>query len=726
MTRPSPAIGLAPLVVSLAPLAVLLAAAPTLAEPPRYPETPVQEATDEYFGESIRDPYRWLEDAESPAVRAWEDAQAALTESLLGRFPERAAVRAELERYWSSHVAESPEVHGDRYFYRRRDGLKNQPLLYLRVGSMQARERVVLDPNGFREDGTAALDWFHPSPDGRLLAYGVSEAGDEISTLYLLDVDSGKLLADRIRTGRACALAWDPDHNGFLYTRYPEPGSVPKGDENYFRRVYHHRLGTDPKDDPLVAGEGRPREEWVDVSLAQGGQYVLMTRSLDWAKNDLLLRRAGESAWREAAVGLDGQTTGDVSGEILVLRTNVGAPRGRVVRAPVATPGPEHWREIVPESEGVLQEMVVAGDRIVLHSMVDACSQVEVFDLDGKRLALAPLPTLGTVRDVGRGRDGKEVFFHFESFVFPDMVARWDLGKRLETIEQAKVDLDLSAFETKQLWYESKDGTRVPLFVAHRKGIPLDGSHAALLSGYGGFDISKTPVYQRNRLVWLSRGGIYAEACLRGGGEFGRAWHEAGRLERKQNVFDDFQAAAEALIRRGYTTPSRLAIDGRSNGGLLTGACLVQRPDLYRAVVVGVPLLDMLRYHLFSIARLWIPEYGSSEDPEQYRFLKAYSPYQNARQDVDYPAVLLHTGEADSRVDPMHARKMTALLQASTTSDRPILFRIERRGGHGQGKPLTKSLDENADIYTFLLWQTGFLAEPGATAPARSSSVGAR
>ncbi len=699
---------------------------PALAERPAYPATPRHDVVDEYGAERVVDPYRWLEDSADPAVRAWEESQSAFTKSLLGRFPEREQIRQELERYWSSHVAESPRVHGDRHFYRRRDGIKDQPLLYVRIGDMTAEERVVLDPNLLKEDGSAALDWFHASQDGRLLAYGVSEAGDEISTLYLLDVDSGELLADRIRTGRAAAVAWDPDGRGFLYTRYPEPGTVPKGDENYFRRVYHHRLGADPKSDPLVAGEGRPREEWAAVSLSQDGDFVFLSRSLDWAKQDLFVRAAGETAWRPAADGLDGQTSGDVHDTTLVLRTNVGAPRYRIVRAPVAAPGPERWTEVVPEGDGVIRDMVLAGDRIVLHRMVDAHSRVEAYDLSGRRVAEAPLPALGTVRDLERGRDGREVFFRFESFVFPEIVARWDFGDRLETIEQAHVDFDFASFETKQLWVRSKDGTRVPLFVVHRKGLALDGSHATLLHGYGGFDIAETPQFQRNRLVWLSRGGVYAHACLRGGGEFGRAWHEAGRLERKQNVFDDFIACAEELVRLGYTRPERLAIDGRSNGGLLTGACLTQRPDLYQAAIVGVPLLDMLRYHRYSIARLWIPEYGSAENASQFAFLRAYSPYHNVRPGTDYPAVLLHTGEADSRVDPLHARKMTALLQSTTTGDRPILFRIDRRAGHGQGKPLTQSIEENADIYAFLLWQTGLLVEPGTGAGRSAPSPAGR
>jgi len=586
---------------------------------------------------------------------------------------------------------------------------------------MSGSERVVLDPNELRADGTAAIDWYFPSPDGRLLAYGISESGSEISTLYVLDVDSGKHLPDTIWTGRGASVVWQPDGSAFSYTRYPAPGTVPKADENYYRKAYHHVLGTDPARDPLVAGEGRPKEEWLALIASKEDRFLFQYRSLDWSQNDLFVRPIAGGEWTPVAVGLDGRTEGDAIGDQVVLLTGVGAPRYRVVAAPVATPGPEHWRVVVPEGEGVIRHLVLAGGLVVVHRMTNAHSAVEAWTLEGTRVAVAPLPALGTVSDLRAGQ-GAEVYFAFESYVFPEVVARWDLGNGFEVVERPEIDFAFDDYETEQVWFASKDGTRIPMFVVHRKGLAKDGTHAALLHGYGGFNIAKTPTFQRDRLVWLARGGVYAEACLRGGGEFGRAWHQAGRLENKQNVFDDFVAAGEALIRFGYASPNRLAIDGRSNGGLLTGACLTQRPDLYRAVVVGVPLLDMLRYQDFQIARLWIPEYGSSENEGQFAFLRAYSPYHNVRAGVPYPATLLHTGDTDSRVDPMHARKMTALLQSASGGDGPILLRVDRSAGHGQGKPITKKLEESADVYTFLLWQTGLLRVPSASSSRTSSA----
>jgi prolyl oligopeptidase len=616
-------------------------------------------------------------------------------------------------------VATPPTICGRRYFYERREGLKNQPYVYLRQGSMKAPERVILDPNVFSEDGTVAVDWSYPSPDGSLYLYGRSSSGTEKSTLHILDVATGRDLPDVIPDTRAASVAWLRDGSAFYYVRHPAAGSVPEGDDAFFRRVYFHRLGTDPKDDTLVAGEGRPKEEWTDVSASSDWRYVFLTRSIDWAKNDLFVRPLdGGKDFTPVAVGLDGQVQGDTYRGTLFLRTNVDAPRYRIVKAPIERPGRESWVDVVPEGEGVIENFGLAGDRLVVQVLENAHSRLLVYDLAGKLLAEVKLPTLGTVSRLSTDPGRREAFFQFTSYVYPTAVLRLDAATgALETVEQLDPGVDLSGFTTEQVWFQSKDGTRVPMFVVRRGGGALDGKSAALLSGYGGFEISETPSFARSIVPWLEGGGVYAEANLRGGGEFGRTWHEAGRLERKQNVFDDMIAAAECLVREGYTSRQRLAIEGGSNGGLLTGACVVQRPDLFRAAVVAVPLLDMLRYQRYSIARLWIPEYGSADDPAPFPFLYAYSPYHHVVAGTDYPAVLLRTAESDSRVEPIHAMKMAARLQAATSGTRPILLRVETKAGHGQGKPVSKQIDEALDTLTFLMWQTGMIPQPAGEKP---------
>ncbi len=686
------------------------------AERPSYPPTPVHEVTDDYHGVKVTDPYRWLEEESSPEVKGWVAAQNALTHTLLDRFPERVALRAQIERLWGANVATSPTIRGTRYFYSRREGLKNQPFVYVRDGGMKAKERVILDPNQFSADGTVAVDWAFPSPDGALYLYGRSSSGSEMSTLHVLDVATGSELPDTIPDTRGASVAWAKDGRAFYYVRHPAAGSVPKGDEYYYQRVYFHRLGADPKDDLLIAGDGRSKEEWVGVAASSDWRYVFLSRSLDWAKNDLFLRPLdGGKDFVPVAVGLDGQVGGDTHGDTLYLRTNVGAPRYRIVRAPVARPGPESWVDVIPEGAGVIEDFGLAGDRLVVQVLENAHSRLFLYDLGGRRLAEVALPALGTVSGLSTDPDRREAFFQFSSYAYPTAVLRLDADTgALERVEQLDPGVDLGDLVTEQVWFASKDGTRVPMFVVHKRGLAKDGSSPALLTGYGGFEISERPVFTRSFVPWLERGGVCAVANLRGGGEFGRAWHEAGRLANKQNVFDDFIAAAECLVRDGYTRPARLAIEGASNGGLLTGACVVQRPDLFQAAVVGLPLLDMLRYHKYSIARLWIPEYGSADDPAQFPFLYAYSPYHHVTAGTDYPAVLLRTADSDSRVEPIHAMKMTARLQAATTGTRPILLRRETKAGHGHGKPVSKQIDETLDVMTFLMWQTGMLPDPAA------------
>ena len=696
----------------IASAAVLLSGtAPAFAADARpvYPQTRVQEVVDDYFGTKVTDPYRWLEDETQPEVKAWVAAQNALTRSYLDRVPERAQLRDRLETLYKATVASAPRVRGETFFYTRRPDGKNQPILYVSHGKMKAGERSLVDPNTWSADGTVAMDWNSPSPDGALFAYGRSSSGTEKTTLHIVDVKTGSELPDQIPNTRAAALAWRKDGAGFYYERYPEPGSVPAGDENYYRHIYYHKIGDDPAKDAQIYGKDRPKEDWEEVYASHDFAYVFLTRSLDWAKNDLFVRKLdGGAEFTPISVNGDGQVSGDVMGDRVILRTDIGAPHYRIVAAPIGEPGQEHWKDLIPESDAVIENFEIAGDRILVQTLENAHSRLWIYDANGKRLSEVALPALGTVTDLAAHPNGGEAYFSFDSFAYPLAVFRLDVhAGSLDKVEQLDPGTDLSGFETEQVWYPSKDGTKIPMFIVHKKGLAKDGANRVVLTGYGGFEISQVPHFSRNIVPWLEGGGVFASANLRGGGEFGRAWHEAGRLEKKQNVFDDFIAAGEYLVREGYTSKEHLGILGGSNGGLLTGACTVQRPDLFRASVVAVPLLDMLRYEKFSIARLWIPEYGTAEDPKQFPFLYAYSPYQHVTQGTAYPAVLLTTAESDSRVAPIHAMKMAARMQAATSSDRPILLRVEAKAGHGQGRPVSKTIEDVADTYAFLLWQTG-------------------
>lgn len=659
-------------------------------------------------GRAIVDPYRWLEDDGSPTTRAWVDAQNAYTRNVLDRLPERERVRRRLEVVLTIGTLEAPVRRGGRAFFTRRAGHENQPRLYVRDA---AGERVLLDPNTASAAGTVALDWWYPSPDGRLIAFGYSDHGDEESTLYVLDVDRVTLLAERIPRTRFCSLAWLPDASGFYYTRHPRPGEVPPGEERYHRKIFLHHLGADPAGDPLIFGEGMPAEAMPAVRLSPDGRWLVVTVRQGWVRAEVYARdlAAPDAGFTTIVEGEDALFDGEVYQDTLYLHTNLGAPRYRVLAVNLAAPDRAAWREIIAQpNEAIIEQIVVVGGRLMVQSLERATSRLAVYALDGRRLRSIDLPGLGTVTGLNGEPDAGEAFFGFESFTVPPTVFRHDLASGV-TERWGAVDAPIGtgAVQTEQVWYRSKDGTPVSMFIVSRSGTARDGQRPTLLTGYGGFNISRTPTFNRAFYFWLEQGGVFALPNLRGGGEYGESWHRAGMRERKQHVFDDFSAAAEYLIAEGYTSPWRLAILGGSNGGLLVGAALTQRPDLFQAVVCRVPLLDMLRYHRFLIARLWIPEYGSADDPEQFAYLHAYSPYHHVDDGAAYSAVLLTTANSDSRVAPLHARKMAARLQAANGSGRPVLLRVETEAGHGAGKPVAKQIAEETDIWTFICHQLG-------------------
>jgi len=694
------------------------------------PQTEIKPVAEMFHGTRIVDNYRWLEDGNRPETQKWVEEEMAYTRSLLDPLAGREAIRKRLTELLSIGDVGAPQMAGKHYFYTRREGMQNQPVLYVRDG-LDGQDRVLVDANQLAADGTVALDWWQPSDNGRYVAYGTSPSGSEKSTLHIIETRNGTILPDTIDRTSAASIAWEHDNRGFYYTRYPKKGDVPPGQEEYNRHVFYHELGTDPDTDDKIFGEGRDPEDWPNVDLSDDARWLLISVEQGFTKTELfLMDLKNETPPTRVTTGRNFLYRGEVYAGKLYIMTNEDAPRYRVFVTDAGDYDREHWKEIIPQTDAILDSVFVAGGKLFAQYEQNASSQLKLFDLDGKKLADLALPAIGTVFATGGRWDRNEVFYGFQSFTVPPSIYRVDL-KPVQFVSSKnsydvianpalwmKVDspsIDPSAYEVKQEWFQSKDGTRVPMFVVSKKSLlnekEKNGRNPALLTGYGGFNVSMTPAFSPAAYLWLEHGGVYAVANLRGGAEFGEDWHRGGMLEKKQNVFDDMIAASEHLISEKYTDKNHLAIRGGSNGGLLMGAMITQRPDLFRAVVCQVPLLDMLRYQNFQIARLWIPEYGSAENADQFKWLYAYSPYQHVKAGAEYPAILFMTGDTDTRVDPMHARKMTALMQAEAKNGasrtRPILLRVDMKAGHGQGKPVTKQIDELTDIYSFLFWQVG-------------------
>jgi len=679
--------------------------------PPTAAEKPI---VDMFHGTKVLDNYRWLEDGKSPETQKWVEREMAYTRGILDPLPGRAAINQRLTDLLSIGSVTAPIIAGRHYFYTKREGMQNQPVLYVRDG-VNGPDRVLVDANKLAADGTIALDWYYPSDNGKYVAYGTSPSGSEVSTLHVIETKTGTLLPDTIERTRAASVAWKLDNSGFYYTRYPKKGDVPAGQEMYNRHVFYHELSNDPEnDDQPVFGQGRDAEDWPSVSLSNDGHWLLITVQQGWTKTELFLMnvKAGKPPTR-ITTGKDFLYNGEVYNDKLFITTNEDAPRYRVFVADVGNYDRESWKELIPQTDAVLQGTGVFGGKLFAQYEQNASSRLKLFDLDGKKLNDLPLPAIGTVYGSGGRWDRDEIFYGFQSFTFAPSIFRYDLKDGSSSL-WTHVDapsIDPSAYEVKQEWFNSKDGTRVPMFVVHKKGIAKNGHTPTLLTAYGGFNLSLSPSFNRPAYLWMEHGGIYAVANLRGGAEFGEDWHRAGMLEKKQNVFDDMIAAAEHLIAEKYSDKNHLAIQGGSNGGLLMGAMITQRPDLFHAVVCQVPLLDMLHYQDFQIAKLWIPEYGTSEKADDFKWLYAYSPYHHVKSGTQYPAILFMTADTDTRVDPMHAKKMTALMQSEAKNGashtRPILLRIETKAGHGAGKPVAKQIEEFTDVYSFLFWQLG-------------------
>lgn len=688
------------------------------------PKAKFETVIDNYHGRQVTDPYRWLEDSSAPETQQFIAAQNAYTRSVLENVPGREELRRRVERLLTIGRVASPRIGGKNYFYERRDGRQNQAVVYVRQGR-QGEDHPLIDVNALAPDGTIALDWWYPSKDGKYVAFGTSLNGSELSTLQVIETATGKQLAGKIERTRAASVAWLPDSSGFYYTRYPWLGDAPAGEEMYHRRVFFHQINSADNvhgaQDPLIFpadGMELAPQHWPNVSISNDGRWLVVDVSEGWTKTELYLKDlspmtpdAVRGRFQRITTGKDFLYHAEILDSQLYITSNEDAPRFRVFKAACAAPERPNWKEIIPESDAVIEgRAAIIARKLFVHAIKNASSQLSLFDLNGRLEANVAMPALGSIFDLGGNWNSDSGFFGFVSYAIPPTV--FEVSLNGQTTEWARVEsgIDAARYQVEQLWFNSKDGTRVPMFMVSKKGLVKNGCNPTLLSGYGGFNAGRTPVFNRNAmLLLLDQGGIYVDVQLRGGNEFGEDWHRSGMLEKKQNVFDDFIAAAEHLIAEKYTDAAHLAIQGGSNGGLLVGAALTQRPDLFQAVVCQVPLLDMLRYQNFQIAKLWIPEYGSSDNPEQFKYLYAYSPYHRVKSGTQYPAVLFMTAESDTRVDPMHAVKMAVLLQAEAANgpERPILLRVDAKAGHGVGKPIMKLVDDAMDVWSFLFWQLG-------------------
>jgi len=678
-----------------------------------YPASKTVAVVDTLHGMAVADPYRWLEDTDDPEVQAWTDSQNALTRSYLDKIPARAKIWSRLEELWNYPTKSLPTKREHRYFISVNTGLQNHQVLYT-MKTIDGEQTVVVDPNSWSEDGTVAMDWWTPSRDGDYIAYGRSVGGAERGVLHIMNVATGQQLLDSIPDTRYPDVNWLADNSGFFYTRHPAPGTVPPGDEAYYDKIYFHKVGDDYANDHLYYARTDIKELGFGCRLSTDDRYLIIYDFLGSSRTNELrfvdLQKGG--APQELVTGFKNYYYGEAIGSTLYLRTNEGAPNYKIVAVDLRRPAHKDWIDIIPESGDLLEEFNVINNTLIVTYLHDAHSVVKVFSLHGVLLNEIHLPTLGSVNSISGIWDDSEMYLSFTSFTYPTTHYRYDFETNaLEEFYRFPVKVSTEGYITKQIWYGSKDGTPISMFIVHKTSMKLDGSSPAFLTGYGGFTVNQTPYFSSSRFVWLENGGIYCLPNLRGGAEYGEKWHTAGMLQNKQNSFDDFIAAAEWLIENNYTNPDKLVISGGSNGGLLVGAVAIQRPDLFKAVACSVPLLDMLRYQNFLMARYWVSEYGSAEDSEQFKYIYAYSPYHNIKSGVAYPAIFFTAGESDNRVHPLHARKMTAALQAASSSDAPILIDVERKSGHGQGMPTTMWIDKLADEYAFLFWQVGMKAK---------------
>ncbi len=687
--------------------------------PSRPPSTKAEPVNDLYGGVAVSDPYRWLEDQNSPETRAWIDAQNKYSDAFLRVLPGRAALQTRLEQLLKVDTVTSPTVRNNRYFFYKRAASQDLPILYVRKGFAGADE-VLIDPLPLSPDHSVSVALLEVSDDGTLIAYGVRQGGEDEVAVKFLDVNTRTELSDSLPRARYSGLSLTKDLKHLYYSRQEKEGP----------RVYVHAMGTDSAKDEKIFGDGYGPGKGIGVGLSEDGRYlqIVVSHGSAAVKTEVYVRDlsgGGSGPMTPIVNDIEARFSPSIAGDRLYLETNWKAARGRVLAVDLKKPSRADWKEVVAERDAPLASFSAVGGKLFVRYLENVISKVKILDADGKPLGEIAFPEIGSLSGVRGEWSRKEAFFTFNSFVTPPTIYRYDVSTGQRTIwAKDSVPIDSGRFEVKQVRYASKDGTMIPMFLVHAKGLKLDGSHPALLTGYGGFTLSQTPAFSARAALWVEAGGVYALPNLRGGGEFGEEWHRAGMLEKKQNVFDDFHAAAEWLIQNGYTKPEHLAISGGSNGGLLVGAALTQRPDLFAAVVCSYPLLDMVRYHKFLVAGFWVPEYGSADNAEQFPALFAYSPYHHVKAGTKYPAVLFITGDADTRVAPLHARKMTALVQLSTASDRPVLLHYDTKAGHSRGfnTPVSKQIEDLTDELAFLFAETGSKYEAQAKPAAKKAA----
>ncbi|TVQ08591.1 MAG: S9 family peptidase [Balneolaceae bacterium] len=691
-------------------MAVFLAACAT--DTFEYPESKKLDVVDDYHGTLVADPYRWLEDPNAEDTKAWVRAQNDVTFPYLKSLPGRDRIESRLTTLWDYPRYSTPSKRGGHYFYSYNDGLQNQSVLYT-LESMDDEPRVLLDPNTFSEDGTVSLASVAISKNARYLMYGKSDGGSDWREFFVRDIETGEDLDTHLKWIKFSGGSWTHDEQGFYYSRYPEPAPGEElTAENTNVKLYYHRLGTDQSEDVLIYE--RPDEpNWmIGGSVSHDGNYLIISLSESSAPRNRLYYQDISRAGRPVVKLIDtfearySYITND--GPVFYFQTDLDAPKNRVIAIDLRNPARNNWKTIIPEQEYVLTGISVVNNQFVASYLVDARSEVRIYAKNGNLEREVELPGIGSASGFSGERDETEAFFSFTSYTYPTTIFRYDFTTHTyEEFRRPDVDFNPEEYVTEQVFYESKDGTTVPMFITYKKGLERNGNNPTYLYGYGGFNISMTPGFSVSNLVWMEMGGIYAVANLRGGGEYGREWHQAGTKENKQNVFDDFIAAAEYLIDEGYTSSSKLAIGGGSNGGLLVAAAMVQRPDLFAAAIPAVGVLDMLRYHLFTIGWAWASDYGRSDNPEDFAYLYAYSPLHNLEPGTEYPATLITTAERDDRVVPAHSHKFAAALQEHHAGSNPVMIRIETRAGHGGGRPTSMIIEEAADRWAFIAKHTG-------------------
>jgi prolyl oligopeptidase len=692
----------------------------TASDVPAPPKTTVNEVKDMLYGTEIVDPYRWLEDQDSPETRAWINAQNAYSDSLIAKFPGRDALRQQVSALIRIDTMSAPSVRGGRYFLSKRSADQDQAAQYVRNG-IDGKDELLIDPLPLSPNHTVTVGISSITADGKLMAYFTRQGGADEVTPHLLDVDTRKEFSDVFPKARYSGFTLLNDKSGIYYTRLIAEGP----------RVFFHKMGTDVANDVEIFGKGYGPEKIISSSVTEDNHYLQITVSHGSAADhtEIYIKDLANNGPVVTIVkDFPAVFFGNIGGDHMYVRTNWKAPKWRILEIDLKNPAvvqdKNKWREVIPESNAVLDGLSLVGGKLAVTSTENVIPHTKIIDTNGKLVREVPAPALGSISGLSGRWSSNEAFYSFTSYHIPLTIYRYDVVTGKQTVWFAsKVPIDSAKYEVKQVWYTSKDGTKVPMFVAHARGIKLDGSNPALLTGYGGFDLSSTPGFNSFAAAWLANGGVYAVANLRGGGEFGEAWHHAGMLEKKQNVFDDFIAAGEWLIRNKYTSTSKLAIRGTSNGGLLVGAAFTQRPDLFAAVICGYPLLDMVRYQNFLVAKYWVPEYGSSDNPEQFKYIYAYSPYHHVKPGTKYPSVLFISGDSDTRVAPLHARKMTALMQASqAASDHPILLHYDIAAGHSGGTPAGKQIENTTDELSYLFWQLGVSVPAKAQADAAPES----